>query len=286
MLDLAVSVLWLSRSTYLPGCTVEDHDHPFYHCLYVMNGSAAVNIGDETHTMQENELYLFLRSMRHGFTVDAAKGMKTVEVKFTASESLAVLLERLKSPVRTSDITIRHTAENLISEGTAKGAYYTDIIHLKLLEILLYSLRMNTGEQSSQPRSAQAVSHGILMEIPCPDQSGLPEALSYMRENLSRQLPLETLARVSGMGKSHFIRQFRSTYGMTPLQYLTALRMDRAKELMRYSDQNITQIANSTGFEDVHYFSRLFKKREHISPIEYVKKVRGSLYIFLNDEQL
>ncbi len=81
----------------------------------------------------------------------------------------------------------------------------------------------------------------------------------------------ERLGRL-GQSYDHQARVFRRAYGVTPLQYVTARRIERAKNLLRDSGQPIASIARTLGFDDVAYFNRLFRRVEGVTPGTY----RGS----------
>jgi len=59
---------------------------------------------------------------------------------------------------------------------------------------------------------------------------------------------------------------------MTPIKYITMLRMEKAKELLITGHYKVSEIAGMCGFENVYYFSNVFKKHEGISPKNYIKK--------------
>jgi len=65
------------------------------------------------------------------------------------------------------------------------------------------------------------------------------------------------------------------------MQYINNFRISKAKELMMYSDFNITQISELVGFQSVHYFSRYFKNKERITPSEFRKGVKDNIYVYL-----
>ena len=77
----------------------------------------------------------------------------------------------------------------------------------------------------------------------------------------------------SGYTTDHFRRCFKNETGTTPLEYITALRINRAKKLLRATPyQPIDSIATGCGFSDEFYFSRVFKKQTGVSPREYRKR--------------
>jgi AraC-like DNA-binding protein len=68
--------------------------------------------------------------------------------------------------------------------------------------------------------------------------------------------------------KFHFIRTFSSIYGKTPHQYLTAVRVEKAKEMLE-TGASVTDVCFAVGFESLGSFTGLFKRRERITPSAY-----------------
>ncbi len=77
---------------------------------------------------------------------------------------------------------------------------------------------------------------------------------------------LEAMAARVGLSYSYARALFKAQTGQAPNQYLIALKLRRAKELLLATDRRIHCIAESVGYDDPYYFSRLFKKRERLSP--------------------
>jgi AraC family transcriptional regulator, transcriptional activator for feuABC-ybbA operon len=96
----------------------------------------------------------------------------------------------------------------------------------------------------------------------------------YMVQHYQEPLTLEALAHMAGLSVSHYSRLFRKLIGYSPIDYLTHLRMDRAKELLILSDYRLKSVATSVGYTDEFYFSRMFKKVVGLSPREYAKRHR------------
>mgnify|MGYP001943253646 FL=1 len=68
------------------------------------------------------------------------------------------------------------------------------------------------------------------------------------------------------MSRSHFCRLFKEVTGQTLIEYVNDIRLSKAKAMLQDPNLSITEIALSTGFSDINYFSRLFKKTYQISP--------------------
>jgi AraC-like DNA-binding protein len=97
----------------------------------------------------------------------------------------------------------------------------------------------------------------------------LAEAISYLETHSEDPIDLDELAGTAHMSKRSFIRAFRAAMGSTPIAYLIQLRINRAADLLRHADQNITDIAFRVGFSDSNYFTRQFSKVIGISPRTY-----------------
>ena len=89
----------------------------------------------------------------------------------------------------------------------------------------------------------------------------------YMEEDIS----LNTVANVANVSANHFSALFSQNMGQTFIEYLTTLRMNKAKELLRCTGMRSSEIAGEIGYKDAHYFSYLFKKTQGMTPSDYRK---------------
>lgn len=97
-----------------------------------------------------------------------------------------------------------------------------------------------------------------------------------MDDNYLTPITVETLAELFHFSPSYITRIFKKEYGVPPFKYLLGLRIDEAKRMIRANDSlNIGLVAQAVGYEDQHYFSRIFKNVTGLSPSEY-KKNQGS----------
>ncbi len=100
----------------------------------------------------------------------------------------------------------------------------------------------------------------------------LDEAKEYIRENYSIEtISLNSVAEYVNVSPSHFSTIFSQETGQTFISYLTEIRMEKAKELLRCSNMRTLEIGYTVGYKDPHYFSYLFKKTQQCTPKEYRK---------------
>jgi len=92
---------------------------------------------------------------------------------------------------------------------------------------------------------------------------------SLMRNNLHQELSLETLAHYSQLSTFHFARKFKELTDTSPIQHFISMKIQRACAQLDNSNETVKQIAESLGYNDPYYFSRLFKKMIGMSPKQY-----------------
>ena len=88
----------------------------------------------------------------------------------------------------------------------------------------------------------------------------------FLGENFSRKLSLAEIAAVCGLSPYHFTRAFSKTFGLSPYQYVLALRLDLAEKLLAESSMPITDIADASGFSSQSHFTTTMKKYRHATP--------------------
>jgi AraC-like DNA-binding protein len=97
----------------------------------------------------------------------------------------------------------------------------------------------------------------------------LRDAKDLMDRDYAQPLDLDATAAAAGYSRFHFIRAFRDAYGQTPHDYLSARRIERARELLRGANLTVTEICFVVGFSSLGSFSARFKAQVGHSPSEY-----------------
>lgn len=97
----------------------------------------------------------------------------------------------------------------------------------------------------------------------------LEQSRDYLHARFETAVSLDDVATAIHLSPFHFARSFKRLYGITPHAYLTNLRLERAKTLLRASNQSVTDICLAVGFHSLGSFSSLFQKRIGLSPTAY-----------------
>ena len=93
--------------------------------------------------------------------------------------------------------------------------------------------------------------------------------MQYIHENYNHELSLDEIASHIGISKSTALNLFQRFLHITPVSYLIGYRLQAASWLLKNTNKKVKSIAYESGFHNVDYFCRLFKKRYHLTPSEY-----------------
>lgn len=141
---------------------------------------------------------------------------------------------------------------NLQAHTTSKTDFQSSIlIHELLNELLLQKYHLDFDE-TEIPDDVLAIKH-------------------YLDQHFKEKIVLDDLAQHFHINKYQIIRDFSRYIGTSPINYCLNLKISYAKDLLRYADVSIKEIALAIGFDNYAYFSNLFKKRTGLTPSLYRK---------------
>ena len=107
------------------------------------------------------------------------------------------------------------------------------------------------------------------------EHRGVARARAYLAGNALAKIPLDVLARESGLSKFHLLRVFRDRTGLTPWQYQVNLRLGHARLLLQRGEP-ASQVADACGFVDQSHFTRIFRSVVGVTPAVYAASYRNA----------
>ncbi|PZQ76896.1 MAG: AraC family transcriptional regulator, partial [Flavobacterium johnsoniae] len=155
-----------------------------------------------------------------------------------------------------NDFLIQKYIEGLLFYFENPSLINEDILVLKLKEIILLL---------SQTQNAEAVQI-ILSQLFSPTTYTFKQVIEA---NLFSQLTIEQLAEQNNLSVSSFKREFAKLYNDSPANYIKNKRLEKAAQLLRVSDQRITDIAFDCGFNDLANFTKSFSDKYNVTPTNY-----------------
>jgi AraC-like DNA-binding protein len=123
----------------------------------------------------------------------------------------------------------------------------------------------------SEEETSAALNRALFGEEALPPHTSalVKRALAYLQQNYARPLARWEIAEAVGASEDYLSRVFSRELGLAPWDYLNRYRIQRAKELLRRTNDSIRSIAHQVGFKDQAYFSRVFRKQTGSSPNGY-----------------
>ncbi len=220
-------------------CGVEDHLHPFWEMVVYYQGSGTGFVGEFSYTFSPGTAIAIPPNRMHRETADAS--YCDYHIYFPALYSgLDVIV------AHDSSGNLIRLAQTLHSVFTEKKHNYISLSNSIAFSIFEYikSLCAETGMSQHTRYFTQLI-----------------------RENLTDQtFEIAAQAQQYGITMHHLRYCFEKDIGKTPLEYLTELRMELARQLIISSNERIKDVAARCGYTDSYYFSRCFKKYYGISP--------------------
>ena len=102
------------------------------------------------------------------------------------------------------------------------------------------------------------------------DEKLIDNAVKYVEDNISRSdLSVEELSQSLGMSRVHLYKKLVAITGKTPIEFIRVIRLKRAAQLLRESQQNVSEVAYQVGFNNPKYFSKYFKDEFGVLPSNY-----------------
>ena len=124
-----------------------------------------------------------------------------------------------------------------------------------LLSCFFFLLITNSTQKKDPPPAVQAKSLEKIKTV-----------LKYVEEHYTERISIEDMAALTYYSKSHFMKFFKSKMGTGFTEYLNDYRLTMAERMLRSTDFSVLEIAGASGFDNLSYFNRLFKRKYGLSP--------------------
>jgi len=268
----------------------DGESHDFWEFLYIDKGEIAATCGGELIELHAGQAVLYRPLEFHALKANGVSAPNTIVISF-ASRSAA--LDSLAGKVIPINADARPVIGQILSE--ARMSFSTDLgdpcytrlelrpempagslqlIRMDIERLFILLLRSDANLRgAARERIGSAELRGVNKQNE--ERSVLLAAERYIEANLSEPLTMERIAAASGTSASLLNRLFKQYMGFGVIGCLRRARIREACRMIRETDYNFTQIAELTGFQSIHYFSRTFKQIEGMTPTEYAISVKA-----------
>lgn len=157
-----------------------------------------------------------------------------------------------------NDEKVLECINNIVDELNMKDTGFELSVKSYIFRLFVLLLR-NHVETTLTPREYDARVNNL---------NTINNTLQYIEKNYDKSVTLDQLSEMAGLSKYYFLRLFKKITGKSLIDYINFIRVNKAAEMLKKTDKNITEVAFSCGFNDANYFSRVFKKYKGKPPSE------------------
>lgn len=239
---------------------------PEFQILYITRGRGVFEskaLGKKK--IEEGNIILLFPGIWHRYMPDPQTGWKEHWISFNGNQPEKFMENGLFSPEReVLDIGLKEDIINLYQQILelieSEKVGYKEVIAALTYQIMA-QIRMVEKSKKFNGKEAETLVH---------------KAKIFMTDRIDKKINFEEFAYELGVGYSWFRRMFRHYTSLAPAQYFLQLKLNKAKDLLMSTSLSVKEIAMLTGFESQFYFSKFFKKRMGMSPIQLREYSRGT----------
>jgi len=243
------------------------HRHPDrYQMSYIVSGQTDVVLGGRRYRVGSGHvLWLPPKSWHGSCRPDEHERFELAQTKFAVA---------MQPPFRFPEVMIVPMPnewlglfQQLLNEYHMQRPYRETTLRLLLAQLVLLMARDLAGKSRRREKT------GPPHQAPSVRQAKINDAVRYLHQHYRAKVKLGDVARAVAMSTSTLSHEFRRFTGLAPINYLINYRLSQAVVMMSSAEQKLGAIAESVGFSSPYYFCRQFKKRYHLSPGKYCRRV-------------
>ena len=250
---------------------IEWHWHREFEFLYVESGQVTCVIGEKKIILSEGEAIFINSKILHQFyaSSDGVIPNFVCMPEFIAPEN-SLIYKKYILPIISSNISFQCFRIN-------------ESWQVKIIQIMIKIMEIQENEKIRELATLALLQNLWLIfyenvklsgkeEVQTVDEAAQKRVqlmMQYIHENYNHGLSLDEIASHIGVSKSTALNLFRRFLHTTPVDYLIGYRLQAASWLLKNTNKKVKTIAYESGFHNVDYFCRLFKRRYHLTPSEY-----------------
>jgi AraC-like DNA-binding protein len=258
---------------YITGIGIQAHQEPvvrpegfpYYQWTYCTKGAGIFRIGGKEYNIAQGSGFLFAPNIPHEYHA-TEENWETYWLTFYGSNLPSLFNLFNVGPWEIfipEDIAamlgLFYEIENDLLQDNLEKIIHTSA---KLYQFLIY-IKNSKRIGSDRPQKNKILK--------------LKPIIAYMETNYEKYMTLDELAVLIDVTTHHMCKLFKSTFGISPFEYLIQLRLQAAKQLLIQSPHlKVKEVAELVSYNDTSYFCSIFKKQEKITPQEF-RKLHGML---------
>ncbi|PLS09592.1 AraC family transcriptional regulator [Neobacillus cucumis] len=250
------------------------HAHNQVEIMYVIEGHCNVETEGASLQLKKGDFIILDAEVPHRLLVEKGSPCRMLNIEFRFHERKGVFPSikniaeedpafarflKMNSPyLLLKDANeVYPILKSLVLEMDERGKENLLMVHLLLSQLFIRMARLAVETIANEPE------HQANMYV--------KQALMYLHENYDCDIQMKDIAADVNLHPGYLHRIFKKHTGLTVMEYLTSVRMEKAKMLLSETDIPLIEISDYIGINSRQYFSSLFKKHTHQTPVEYRK---------------
>jgi len=268
---VGLKVLFAGESQTNPSHRIGPKVVDYYLLHHVMTGRGTFAMGDFEATLHPGDSFLIYPGQLVRYAADDEDPWHYRWVAFAGPGADDLVRET----GFTAEAPVAHTGASLVPSKSCQAIFETfrerresaSLTATGHLHMLLGSLREASAETAHSPPRPDSHHDELTRQV-----------VGYLSTQYAEPITIEGMAETLGYNRAYLSRVFKKHTGLSPVTFLTKLRVDRARRLLRERPElTVEQIASSVGFLDALYFSKQFRRWYAQAPTEYRASVNETL---------
>lgn len=229
--------------------------------LAVSDGQGIILLNGQRYVAARGKCLLLPPNTAIEIRNDGQSTMRVYQLTYEVEQDGSGLFAPIMEVVYTPHAKLENRLQELLSASKFQSKLDSFHLHIRF-QATLYELL----------QSHSTVEHNARIAV--------ENTISFMHRSLHEEIAVGRLAEEANLSKWQFGTMFKALTGHNPMEYLTSLRIERAKLLMLGAGVRVRDIAASVGFSDEYYFSRRFKQTTGMTPTQYMQSRQPAQRIF------
>lgn len=264
-------VFWIFMLDYAKNWGIRRHSHDYYQLYYITSGKGLLEIEGQRIALSQGLCVLIFPEEEHELFEIQEGVLRMIDVKFYLHDE--TLANELLNIPRTMQMD--EEFYTLLSQVRTewKSALPFKKSMANILEQCLYTL-IRTFAKSEDSKFLFPQIQEKIEQL-----EGLPRQIAnYVSRHCCAELSLDSMATKLTYNRNYLCKVFKQATDMTIIQYANYLRISKAVDMIRYTNEKMSDICEQTGFHDIHYFSKTFKRITGHTPGELRSRQEYDMY--------
>lgn len=235
--------------------------HGYWELTFIDHGELETCVDNETYQLKERDLIIYAPNQFHTQKTGKSKSCSYLTVLFQMDVKESYLLI---NRVYHANRDIHAALDNFIKASNQTLLYEDELMLCYIKEFIIRILQFDFINE--KPLAATPIQQRFENEL-------INEIIIYINDRLFEQITIEELCLKFSISRSSLQTLFKNSLGVAPKQYISDLKLNKSKLLIKESIYTISEVAGMLGYSSIHYFSRRFKQQFGLAPTDYAKTI-------------